>query len=551
LHTENNHLCQVITTFTTGLTALNGLTSQVQYLTVGTSGTDFAISSVTDTHTFNLPTASATNRGALSSADWTTFNNKTSNLGTVTSVGLSSATSGVTIGSTPITTSGTITLAIATASGSQNGLLSSTDWSTFNGKQNALTNPVTGTGTTNYLPKFTGTSTIGNSIVNESSGVINIAGRLNVLSTYASDSATQSVLRDNTGVALNFGGTASGFKWLQAQDSAGASTYYPILINPYGGNLLVGTTTDAGFKLTVGTGGKIAAFRSGNDRRGLFYTDGDGTWLESDSTGNDPLLLKSPGSGGSILFYTSTTEKVRITSGGNVGIGTASPSAYLDIVAPAGVSNPTVLRTYSNQHGLGFKSVISGTYTTIETNNTSYPLVFNPSGGNVLIGTTTDSGYRFFVQAANANWTSIYDNTASSASGLLIRLVGGSQGFYYGAYDGGAYKFYINGSGVVHSTSTSIVAISDISLKTNIRDLDKGLKDILQLKPRKFDWKNGDGIDNLGFIAQEIEKVFPELVSEFKYNQFETKKALKMGDLIPSLVKAIQELKQEIDTLKN
>jgi hypothetical protein len=78
LHTENSHLCQVITTFTTGLTALNGLTKQVQYLAVGTSGTDFNISSATDTHTFNLPTASATNRGALSSADWTTFNGKVS-----------------------------------------------------------------------------------------------------------------------------------------------------------------------------------------------------------------------------------------------------------------------------------------------------------------------------------------------------------------------------------------------------------------------------------------------------------------------------------------
>jgi hypothetical protein len=81
LHTENSHLCQVITTFTTGLTALNGLTQQVQNLAVGTSGTDFAISSITDTHTFNLPTASASNRGALSSTDWTTFNNKQNSLG--------------------------------------------------------------------------------------------------------------------------------------------------------------------------------------------------------------------------------------------------------------------------------------------------------------------------------------------------------------------------------------------------------------------------------------------------------------------------------------
>ena len=76
MHTENSHLSQIITTFSTGLTALNGLTSQVQYLAVGTSGTDFNISSATDTHTFNLPTASATNRGALTSTDWNTFNNK-------------------------------------------------------------------------------------------------------------------------------------------------------------------------------------------------------------------------------------------------------------------------------------------------------------------------------------------------------------------------------------------------------------------------------------------------------------------------------------------
>jgi hypothetical protein len=105
LHTEDNNLCQVITTFTTGLTALNGLTAQVQTLATGTTGTDFNISSATATHTFNLPTASALNRGALSAADWTTFNNK----GTVTSI----ATAGLISGGT-ITGSGTITTSMAT-----------------------------------------------------------------------------------------------------------------------------------------------------------------------------------------------------------------------------------------------------------------------------------------------------------------------------------------------------------------------------------------------------------------------------------------------------
>ena len=65
----------------TGITAINSLTGAVQTLATGTSGTNFAISSTGTTHTFNLPTASATNRGALSSTDWNTFNGKQAALG--------------------------------------------------------------------------------------------------------------------------------------------------------------------------------------------------------------------------------------------------------------------------------------------------------------------------------------------------------------------------------------------------------------------------------------------------------------------------------------
>jgi hypothetical protein len=91
LHTEDNHLSQVITTLSTGVNAINGITAQVQNLATGTAGTDFAISSAGSTHTFNLPTASAANRGALSSADWTTFNSKQNSIG-LTTVGTNLAT---------------------------------------------------------------------------------------------------------------------------------------------------------------------------------------------------------------------------------------------------------------------------------------------------------------------------------------------------------------------------------------------------------------------------------------------------------------------------
>jgi hypothetical protein len=104
LHTENSHLCEVITTFSTGITALNGLTAQVQNLTTGTSGTDFNINSLVDTHTFNLPVASATNTGKLSSTDWSTFNNKLSTAtAAATYVPYTGATSAVNLGAFNLT----------------------------------------------------------------------------------------------------------------------------------------------------------------------------------------------------------------------------------------------------------------------------------------------------------------------------------------------------------------------------------------------------------------------------------------------------------------
>ena len=154
LHTENNTLSEVITTLSTGISALNGLIAQVQFLATGTSGADFNINSATATHTFNLPVASAVNTGKLSNTDWSTFNSKQNALSfgnlteTVSSVLTITGGTGAVIG-------GGTSIQVSQASNSQSGFLSSTDWTTFNNKPTTFyqnTQP-TGTGTSSIIEK--------------------------------------------------------------------------------------------------------------------------------------------------------------------------------------------------------------------------------------------------------------------------------------------------------------------------------------------------------------------------------------------------------------
>ena len=118
------------------------------------------------------------------------------------------------------------------------------------------------------------------------------------------------------------------------------------------------------------------------------------------------------------------------------------------------------------------------------------------------------------------------------------------------------YRFKVNAAGTVFATNTTISSISDLRFKENIKDIDYGLETILALKPRTFDWKNGQGKNiknDRGFIAQEFEQIFPDLVDVWEDNAQigeEPYKSIRQ-DLIPVLVKAIQELSAKNDALQS
>jgi hypothetical protein len=167
------------------------------------------------------------------------------------------------------------------------------------------------------------------------------------------------------------------------------------------------------------------------------------------------------------------------------------------------------------------------------------------ASGNLLVGTTTNGG----------NGVSIRPSTASPNAVLVGSDTSGGTAWQMYSTGTSSSRFYVTWAGTINAVNTTIAAISDARLKENVQDIDVGLGAILALKPRKFDWKAGKGKDikgDRGFIAQEFEQVFPQLVDEWADPAPEGEAPYKSvrQDLIPVLVKAIQELTARVQTLE-
>ena len=100
----------------------------------------------------------------------------------------------------------------------------------------------------------------------------------------------------------------------------------------------------------------------------------------------------------------------------------------------------------------------------------------------------------------------------------------------------------INVVGVI--TATDFNSASDLSLKTNIQSISNPIDKILQINGVTFNWRESNK-PSVGIIAQEIEKVFPELVNG------ENPKTVNYNGLIGLLIEAVKEQQTEINNLKD
>jgi hypothetical protein len=231
---------------------------------------------------------------------------------------------------------------------------------------------------------------------------------------------------------------------------------------------------------------------------------------------NTSTALIATNGGTPIVFATTSAERMRIDSSGNVGIGTSSPLVKLDVL-DTGVqihaSDGTVIQRVGY---CGFGSAFSGTAT-----NHPYVLLTNDTermridtSGNVGIGTSSPA------TRLHVDGTIRYTNRPAAGT---ITAIG----------------FDTNGDLKASSSS--------LRYKHDIEDYDKGLAEVMQLRPVSFKF-NGEENTNIGFIAEEVDAL--GLTEVMLYNEEEQPEGVIYANMVSLLTKAIQELKAELDATK-
>jgi hypothetical protein len=253
------------------------------------------------------------------------------------------------------------------------------------------------------------------------------------------------------------------------------------------------------------------------------------TTLNASTAGAGGFIATGDNSG-SLALQTAGTTAVTVTSGQNVGIGTASPVEKVEIANGALAFSGTATFNGSGEgiyhygaNGLGF--VTGG----------SNRLIIDSNGRVGINGSSLDSSWLSITGNVSNPTLESYQNTTSLCSHLWFRNPNGIVG-----------SITLSGSSTAYNTS------SDYRLKENIAPMTGALAKIAQLKPVTFKWKV-DGSDCEGFIAHELQEVKPDCVSGAKDAVDEHGNPIYQGIdtsfLVATLTAAIQELSAKNDAL--
>ncbi|NDC94894.1 tail fiber domain-containing protein, partial [bacterium] len=254
----------------------------------------------------------------------------------------------------------------------------------------------------------------------------------------------------------------------------------------------------------------------------------------------------------SVRNAADSATNVFISDAGNVGIGTTSPITKLMAQVPAGgaslgltdSTNSTLYIKHEASNLLSYETLGTATQRWVLNGVERMKLV---SSGNLTVGPSefTTSGCIELNASASGDRSTFIDFHSSGTPGSLdfsarlIRLAGST-----GSFD------IINVTNGVRlaANGTSWAAISDQRQKKNIKDLEYGLDQIKAIRPVRFDYNAEESEESkrLGFVAQELLPVVKEAV----YGSEDSEYSVSPTDLIPVMVKAIQELKEELDAAK-
>jgi len=194
-----------------------------------------------------------------------------------------------------------------------------------------------------------------------------------------------------------------------------------------------------------------------------------------------------------------------------------------------------------------------GTYLTLSRSG-SAPLGINRQDGAGVFINLYDAGSLSAIIGKNtAGWFSYQTNTTPlflASTGAEVYIQGNNTGGPVTFRDGGGNPIaYVSNAG-------TFVTISDENLKVDIQPLTYGLDQVLQLDPKSYklkyqvDDEHGDAPTQLGLLAQQVAPVIPEVVDYRKDSEGNTTCSIAYSELVPVLINAIKELKQEFDDYK-